>query len=119
MHNHGLVAELNERLRKRQGLDGVAQWSVSGCVMLRFWWFPLHPPIRGGGMQVGSLAWTYERAKASAKATDKNKSCTGEIVSLAIGADRSRLGGKDNGDGRAIPFMVNVCEDAELQKRRL
>lgn len=30
MHNHGLVAELNERLGERQGLDGVAQWSVSG-----------------------------------------------------------------------------------------
>lgn len=30
MHNHGLVAELNERFGERQGLDGVAQWSVSG-----------------------------------------------------------------------------------------
>lgn len=28
---------------------------------------------------------TYERAKASAKATDKNKSCMGEAVSFAIG----------------------------------
>lgn len=54
---------------------------------------PPHPRQCGSGMQVGSLlvvlAWTYERAKASAKAADKNKSCAGERDcqrDLAIGA---------------------------------
>jgi hypothetical protein len=44
MHDHGLVAELNERLGERQGLDGVAQWLVAGCVMLGLWWVVPPPP---------------------------------------------------------------------------
>lgn len=54
---------------------------------------------------------TYERAKASAKATDKNKSCAGENVSLAIGLE---IGAPVwmVVERRVIPFMVNVCDDA-------
>lgn len=36
MHDHGLVAELDKRLGKRQGLDGVAQWLVAGVCDVAF-----------------------------------------------------------------------------------
>lgn len=96
MHNHGLVAELNERLGERQGLDGVAQWSVSGvCEAAVSGGFPPPSPLPFAfdavvGCRSDRWRGTYERAKASAKATDKNKSCAGErmLVSLAIGLDR-------------------------------
>lgn len=52
VHNHGLVAELHQRLGERQGLDGAAHWSVDvreceRCAADGSPSIPLHPPQCG------------------------------------------------------------------------
>lgn len=86
VYDHGLVAKLNERLGEGKGLymmeDRISKifrrfWNalkieifIEIGLNMAAWWYD-GPFVRGAREVRG----TYERAKAGAKTTDKNKSC--------------------------------------------
>lgn len=119
MHNHGLVAELDKRLGERQGLDGVAQWLVAGVCDAAFAVLPPppFPPFSHqchGGMQ-GRGPYSVERTRGRRRVPKPPTriSPTWEEL-LALPLEQVVVCGNQR---RAVPFMMDVCRDAEVVKR--